>query len=86
MAERMANVVAMTSKFQQQMEARDKREAEKDAQIVALMQQVKLLASTMAELTKNSKATKQMQPHLRVKMGGQLYQGEVDRSVECASS
>ena len=51
MAETMAGVVALTSKFQQQMEARDKRETEKDAQIAALMQQMQRLAEATTALT-----------------------------------
>ena len=50
MAEKTANVVAMTTNFKKQMEEKEKQEAEKDAQIAALMQQMQLLANTTAEL------------------------------------
>ena len=40
------------------MEERDKQEADKNAQIVALMQQVQLLAKTKAELTQKLQGEK----------------------------
>ena len=58
MAEKTANVVEMTTNFKRQLEERDKQEADKDAQIEALMQQVQLLAKTMAELTQRLKGEK----------------------------
>ena len=49
MAEITASVVALTNKFHQQMEVRDKKEADKDTQLAAFMQQMQQLAeATMA--------------------------------------
>ena len=58
MAETTANVVVMMTNFKKQMEEREKQEAEKDAQIAALMQLVQFLATTMAELMQQLKGEK----------------------------
>ena len=70
MAEATANIVAMTTNFKKRMEEREKQEAEKDAQIAALMQQVQLLATTMAELMQQLKGKKTNA------MAGQHKEGE----------
>ena len=70
MTETMASVVALTNKFCQQIEARNKREAERDAQIATLMKQMQQLAEATMALTNKLNASGGAISNMNRNMGG----------------